>query len=80
MRKMLIPLLVALLHRLDRAMAASFFESLAGCQQLAVLSRFDGAVVGCFRGRLDLLDEILDLLRQDHWGFLGYLAVSLPNP
>ena len=39
MRKMLILLLVALLHRLDRALAASYFESLAMRQQLAVLSR-----------------------------------------
>ena len=39
MRKMLILLLVALLHRLDRALAASYFESLAMRQQLAVLNR-----------------------------------------
>ncbi len=39
MRKMLILLLVALLHRLDRALAASYFESLAVRQQLAVLNR-----------------------------------------
>ncbi len=39
MRKMLILLLVALLHRLDRALAASYFESLAIRQQLAVLNR-----------------------------------------
>ncbi len=39
MRKMLILLLVALLHRLDRALAASNFESLAVRQQLAVLNR-----------------------------------------
>lgn len=39
MRKMLILLLVALLHRPDRALAASYFESLAVRQQLAVLNR-----------------------------------------
>ncbi len=39
MRKMLILLLVALLHRLDRALAASYFEGLAVRQQLAVLNR-----------------------------------------
>ncbi len=39
MRKMLILLLVALLHRLDRALAASYFESLAVRQQMAVLNR-----------------------------------------
>ncbi len=39
MRKMLILLLVALLHRLDRALAASYFKSLAVRQQLAVLNR-----------------------------------------
>ncbi len=39
MRKRLILLLVALLHRLDRALAASYFESLAVRQQLAVLNR-----------------------------------------
>jgi len=39
MRKMLILLVVVLLHRLDRALAASYFESLAMRQQLAVLNR-----------------------------------------
>ena len=39
MRKMLTLLLIALLHRLDRALAASYFESLAMRQQLAVLNR-----------------------------------------
>ena len=39
MRKMLILLPVALLHRLDRTLAASYFESLAMRQQLAVLNR-----------------------------------------
>ena len=39
MRKMLIVLLVALLHRLDRTLAASYFECLAVRQQLAVLNR-----------------------------------------
>ena len=39
MRKMLTLLLVALLHRLDRALTASYFESLAMRQQLAVLNR-----------------------------------------
>ncbi len=38
-RKMLTLLLVALLHRLDRALAASFFESSAVRRQLAVLNR-----------------------------------------
>jgi len=36
---MLILLLVALLHRLDRTLAASYFECLAVRQQLAVLNR-----------------------------------------
>ncbi len=39
MRKMLTLLLVAVLHRLDRALAASYFESLAMRQQLAMLNR-----------------------------------------
>ncbi len=39
MRMMLILLLVTFLHRLDRALAASYFESLAMRQQLAVLNR-----------------------------------------
>jgi hypothetical protein len=39
MRKLLILLLVAVLHRLDTALAASYFESLAVRQQLAVLKR-----------------------------------------
>ena len=39
MRKILILLLVALLHRLDRELASSCFESLAIRQQLAVLNR-----------------------------------------
>ncbi len=39
MRKMLILLRVALLHRLDRALAISYFESLAVRRQLAVLNR-----------------------------------------
>jgi hypothetical protein len=36
---MLTLLLAALLHRLDRALAASYFESLAIHQKLAVLNR-----------------------------------------
>ncbi len=39
MRKMLTLLLIALLHRLDRALAASYFESLAVRRQRAVLNR-----------------------------------------
>jgi hypothetical protein len=39
MRKMLTLLLVALLHRLDQALAASYFESLAIRQRLAELNR-----------------------------------------
>ena len=39
MRKMLILLLVALLRRFDRALAASYFEGLAVREQLAALNR-----------------------------------------
>jgi transposase InsO family protein len=61
MRKMLILLLVALLHRLDRALAASYFESLAVRQQLAVLNRKTP------RPRLHLPDRWFWVLISSFW-------------
>ena len=58
---MLTLLLVALLHRLDPALAASYFESLAVRQQLAVLNRKRP------RPRLRQLDRWFWVLLSKFW-------------
>ncbi len=73
MRKMLILLLVALLHRLDRALAASYFESLALRQRLAVLNRKTP------RPRLHPSDRWLRVLNSSFWPDWGdALAIVKP--
>ena len=73
MRKMLILLLVALLHRLDRALAASYFESLAMRKQLAVLNRKTP------RPRLHPPDRWFWVLISSFWpDWRGALAIAKP--
>ena len=73
MRKMLTLLLVALLHRLDRALAASYFESLAVRQQLAVLNRKTP------RPRLHPPDRWFWVLISSLWpDWRGALAIAKP--
>ncbi len=73
MRKMLILLLVALLPRLDRAVAASYFENLAIRQQLAVLNRKTP------RPRLHPPDRWFWVLISSLWpDWRGALAIAKP--
>ena len=73
MRKMLIVLLVGLLHRLDRALAASYFECLAVRQQLAVLNRKTP------RPRLRPSDRWFWVLISSLWpAWRGALAIVKP--
>ncbi len=70
---MLTLLLVALLHRLDRALAASYFESLAVRQQLAVLNRKTP------RPRLHPSDRWFWVLLSSFWpDWRGALAIAKP--
>jgi len=70
---MLILLLVALLHRLDRSLAASYFESLAMRQQLAVLNRKTP------RPRLHPSDRWFWVLISSLWpAWRGALAIVKP--
>ena len=73
MRKMLTLLLVALLHRLDGALAASYFESLAVRRQLAVLNRKTP------RPRLHPSDRWFWVLISSLWpAWRGALAIVKP--
>ena len=70
---MLILLLVALLHRLDRALAASYFESLGMRQQLAVLNRVTP------RSRLHPPDRWFWVLISGFWkDWRGALVIVKP--